>query len=218
MTTSSKRKGAAKKRPTRAQRVRIERRAKQRSTIAIVLVVVLVAGVGVALALSGGSDDGGTPSAVSRVSIERSLDAGPLKDGDEAPSFSAPGLAGRTVSWDPGAPTVLTVWAPWCPHCQKELPVLADVTAEFPGVELVSVATAIGEQPSRYSPESYMAERGLSFPVAIDDAENTLARGLGVVGFPTMYVVDADGTVRGSASGEPSEDDLRALIAEISQA
>ncbi|MEX0753746.1 MAG: TlpA disulfide reductase family protein [Actinomycetota bacterium] len=216
MANPSKRRGAG-KRPSKSQRVQLERRAKQRRAIAIVLVVALIAGVGVALLAYGGNDDEGTPSAAGSVSIDRP-DAGPLEDGDEAPSFSAPGLNGGEVTWNPGTPTVLVVWAPWCPHCQEELPVLADVTAGFPDVELVSIATAIGAQPSTYSPQSYMAEHRLSFPVAIDDAEGTLARGLGVVGFPTLYTIDADGFVRGSASGEPSEDELRALIGQIGEA
>jgi hypothetical protein len=60
-----------------------------------------------------------------------------------------------------------------------------------------------------------MQDKGLTFPVALDDARETLGRGLGIQGYPTLYAVDADGIVQGSASGEPSEDDLRALIGEI---
>ncbi len=220
MATSSTRKARKpsrpkQKRPTKAQRAALERRTRQRRTIATVLVVALLATVAYAVIRSGDASDGGTPSAAGRVSIERAPDAGPLVQGDEMPSFSAPGIDGSDVSWSAGEPTVVAVWAPWCPHCQKELPVVADVAAEFPEVELVSVATSIGDQPSEYTPQSYMQEKGLSFPVALDDAEDTLGRGLGIEGFPTLYVVDADGVVRGSASGEPSEEDLRTLIGSV---
>jgi thiol-disulfide isomerase/thioredoxin len=131
------------------------------------------------------------------------------------PSFRAPGVSGGPVAWSPGSPTAVAVWAPWCPHCQEELPVVAEVVAEYPGLELVSVATAIGDQPSRYTPASYMLERGLSFPVALDDARDTIGSGLGITGFPTLYVVDADGIVRAAASGEIAPDGLREMFAQV---
>ena len=61
-----------------------------------------------------------------------------------------------------------------------------------------------------------MADHGLSFPIAVDDDQGTIARALGVPGFPMLYFVASDGTVRFAASGEVDEatlvGDLEALL------
>jgi thiol-disulfide isomerase/thioredoxin len=105
---------------------------------------------------------------------------------------------------------VLAVWAPWCPHCQAELPVLAAVTTEFPKVSLVSVATAV--DPSGPTPMQYMQATGLDFPVALDDSAGTLAQAFGIRGFPTIFFVGADGSIRAVHEGEMSAADLRSVL------
>ena len=139
-----------------------------------------------------------------------------LAEGDEVPSFSLPALDGGLLKWSDyvGHPTVLAVWAPWCPHCQKELPVLADAVAGSAEVRMVSVATAIDQAP--HPPiEGYMADHGLTFPVGLDDANDTLGRGLGVSAFPTVYFVGADGRVMHATVGEIRSDELRAILAKL---
>ena len=55
----------------------------------------------------------------------------------------------------------------------------------------------------------------MTLTTAVDDASGTLAQGLGVTGFPTVYYVDAPGTVVSVTVGElPAgaiEDNLDAL-------
>src|SRR3972149_6681513 len=97
----------------------------------VAVIVISVLAVAVVGRLNKG---GGTPIAAGNVSADPPH-AGPLQAGEQVPDFSAPGLDGTRISWDDyrGAPTVLAVWASWCPHCQKELPVLARVADEYPG-------------------------------------------------------------------------------------
>ena len=136
-----------------------------------------------------------------------------LAIGEAVPGFSAPDLAGGTIAWSDyvGTPTVLAVWAPWCPHCQAELPVLAQVVQQFPDVNLVSVATAVGEYPGP-SPAEYMQSKGLSFPVALDDANYTLAQAFGIQAFPTIFFVGADGMVQQAYEGETPSTELQQAI------
>ena len=84
---------------------------------------------------------------------------------------------------------------------------LGDISREYPSVKVLSVVTAIGMQPGP-SPESFMREHDLRFPAAVDDADGTLASSLGVSGFPTIYFVNADGTVAATMVGEPAGTDL----------
>jgi len=190
-----------------------ERRAKQRRVWIVVAALVVAAVIG-AILLSGGDDGSVPPSSApaDAVSIDRA--SGPeLAPGDEVPGFSAPGLDGGTVSWTDsrGTPTVLVVWASWCPHCQAELPVLVPAVQARDGVGLVSVTTAIGENPGP-TPEEFLADEGLTLTTAVDDADLTLMRGLGVSSFPTVYYVGADGAVVAVSVGESSADTIDANL------
>lgn len=188
----------------------------RRSTAAIwigLVALVVVLGVAALALTAPGSDptvaspsDGGSASSLpagGEVSIEGPALTAPVPDGESIPDWSAPTLDGGTFTWAerPEGPTVLAVWAPWCPHCQAELPRLAAAAEDHPGVSLITLATAV-DLSSGPSPQEYMDSEGLSFPVALDDERSTVAAGLGVQGFPTTYFVDAGGRVIVSASGE----------------
>ena len=212
-TKSKQRQG----RQTKAERRHEQKRrgARQRALWIGVGALVLVAIVGAMLLGGGGNgDDGGFTgaSAPAAVSIDRAPGA-QLAVGEEVPSFAAPGLDGGTVSWDDyrGDPTVLIVWASWCPHCQAELPVLVPAAQAREGIEVVSVTTAIGQSPGQ-TPPGFLADEGLTLTTAVDDAQSTLMQGLGVGSFPTVYYVGPDGAVVNVAVGETSEADIEANL------
>jgi len=165
------------------------------SVAAVVLVAVLVT--------SGGGGSVGEPAPPGTVSITRASGP-PLEPGEAVPDWSAPALDGSgRIRWSDlvGTPTVLTVWAPWCPHCQAELPRLVQALAQHPRVDLVTISTAV-ERSTAFTSQGYLDSVGLDIPVAIDDANLTLHEGFGVAGFPTVYFVNADGTVQRYAEGE----------------
>lgn len=203
-------------RQTKAQRRREqEQRAVRQRTVWVVVGVVAALAIVGALLLSGGDDGGGTTTTTAApadaVSIEPA--AGPVQVGDRIPEFSAPGLDGGTVSWSDveGAPTVLVVWASWCPHCQAELPILVPATQAREGVELVSITTAIGQNPGP-TPQEFLTDEGLTLTTAVDDTAGTLMQGLGVSSFPTVYYVGADGTVENVTVGESPEGAIEANL------
>lgn len=183
--------------------------------IGVVAVVLVVA----AVVFSGGSSssgDGGQPSPDGSVTIAANTGQ-PLQAGQAIPEFSAPALTGGgTVAWKDyvGKPTVLAIWAPWCPHCQVELPRLSAAVAGHPTIQLVTVTTALrpGEPPS---PLQYMTDNGLSFPVAVDDGNTTIMKGLGVTSFPTTYYVDSSGNVVQSTTGEVDTAQLEQLLTQL---
>jgi thiol-disulfide isomerase/thioredoxin len=133
-----------------------------------------------------------------------------LAIGAAVPDFMAPRLGGGVVSWRDrsGEPSVLVVWASWCPHCQRLLPLLVRVARDYPTVRMLTVTTSIGRHGGP-SPSEFVARYGVVFPVALDDADNTLARALGVFRYPTVYWVGCDGLVQGMSEGEAAEAALR---------
>ena len=134
----------------------------------------------------------------------------PLAAGDPVPAFVTPRLGGGVVRWRDrdGSPTVLVVWASWCPHCQRLLPPLIRVARDFPAVQVLTVTTSIGRYAGP-SPQEFVEQHGLAAPVALDDSANTLARALGVVRYPTVYWVGRDGAVRAVSEGEATDVALR---------
>jgi len=202
---------------SKAERREAERRKSQRNRIIVGLAVVAVVVVVGAIALSGGNDGGGGtgPATAGDVTIDRA--SGPqLQIGDTIPAFTAPMLGGGTMTWDDylGTPTVLAIWAPWCPHCQAELPRLSAGVDGHPGVQMVSVATAIDQQPGP-TPEEYLASEGLTFPVGVDDANGTILQGMGVQSFPTTYYVDPSGKVMNVTVGEVPPDQLQQILDDL---
>lgn len=213
-------------RPTKGERKReralaraeVERRRQRRQLryglggLALVVVVVL----SVIVLMGGGSGRRPTASEAGPVVAGGPPRDRPLRTGDPVPAFEAPGLAGGTVAWSDyvGRPAVLAVWASWCPHCQVELPVLDRVMRDFPNVGFVTVVTSIGVQPGP-TPEEYLRQQGLDFPVAVDDARGTLGAALGIQAFPTLYFVGPDGTVVAEMEGEVDAATLRSAISSL---
>ena len=128
--------------------------------IAGVVVLVAVA-VGVGLLASRDAEQAQTDvPQVSDVSIE----GAPLPrfEGEEpdpamemrAPAFAATSFDGTEVSVLPGDGTakIIGFFAHWCPHCQRELPRIADWMAnnQLPtGVEVIAVSTAVESRQSQ---------------------------------------------------------------------
>ncbi len=199
----------------RATSARLERRRRALRTglggLSLAVVVVLAVVV-----LMGAGRTGPVGSDAAAVRVDGPPRDRPLRRGDPVPSFSAPGLFGGTVAWsdDAGRPAVLAVWASWCPHCQAELPVLDRVMRDFPGVGFVTVTTAIGAAPGP-TPEEYLRQQDLDFPVAVDDARGTLGAALGIQAFPTLYFVGSDGRVVAEMEGEVDEATLRGMVSAL---
>ena len=183
----------------------------------IVGVVALVAvAVGVGFLASRDAEERARDSdapQVSDVNIEgESL---PAFDGQEpdpamerlAPAFAATTFDGVEVSVLPGDGTakVIGFFAHWCPHCQRELPRMADWMAanELPaGVEVIAVSTAVDSTRGNYPPSAWFAEEQWTAVAVRDSESNEISQAYGLSGFPYMVGVDAGGRVVARVSGE----------------
>lgn len=183
-----------------------------RAVLVPVTALALIAGVAV-LARTGPPAPA-EPRPAAQVAVEGQARTGPLQPGEALPAFRAPALGGGTVAWPDTTgerPTVVVGWAPWCPHCQAELPRLVRVAAEHPDVRVLTVATALDQAPGP-APEQVAERTGLRSPTAIDDADSTLGLALGITSFPTLYLVGSDGVVLHTAQGEVDEQALEAAF------
>jgi len=132
-----------------------------------------------------------------------------------APAFSLPGVVDEEsvirLSDHRGVPVVLNFWASWCAPCRREMPVLAQVSAELSGrVDFVG----IDHQDRREDALELLRETGVSYPTAFDQSGGT-ARDYELRGLPTTVFIDADGRVLATSLGELTESELRSAILEL---
>jgi cytochrome c biogenesis protein CcmG, thiol:disulfide interchange protein DsbE len=216
---------------------RPEKKGASRSTLLIVLGVAaaVVIALVVAVAATGGDDDatvtagGAVPTgagtsptqavAVSGDALPPFADQNP----DPAVGLVAPTIGGATfdgssVSLQPGdgRRKFVLVVAHWCPHCQREIPVVADWIADgkLPAdMDVVVVSTSVDPAGGNFPPQDWLAEEGWPFPVIADSGGLQAAQALGTQSFPYLVVLDAEGKVTARASGGQDSGSLDALAA-----
>jgi thiol-disulfide isomerase/thioredoxin len=135
--------------------------------------------------------------------------------GMPAPEVRGSDFTGKQVAIaKDGRPKVIFFIAHWCPHCQREVPLIqAWVSAGGvpSGVELISVATSIDPSRPNYPPDAWLAREGWTVPV-IADPTNSVAGAYGLPAFPYWVFVGPDGNVRARAVGELTTDNLKTVI------
>jgi thiol-disulfide isomerase/thioredoxin len=216
-TTSTKPTKRQRQRAAAEARAVARRREQQRKTLARTLAALAAVAVVAVTAVIVTREAGTGPSGTDAVEFAGVPRAELPTAGEAVPDFSAPALqGGGRVTWSDlvGTPTVLAIWAPWCPACQEELPILDEVVKETPGVQMITIVTAIGDRPGP-TPEGYLADHGLSFPAAVDDADGTIAHGFGLTSFPSVMFVDSSGTVVRSDVGVIPEDSVRETVTSL---
>jgi len=119
---------------------------------------------------------------------------------EEAEDFTLKTLKGGTVSLKDyrGRLIFLNFWATWCGPCRAEMPSMQRLWEEFKEEDFVILAIDIQEESKLVS--SFMNERGLSFPVLLDE-KGKVARSYGIRGIPTTFFLNPEGEIIGKAVG-----------------
>ncbi len=111
-----------------------------------------------------------------------------------------------------GRAKLVVFLAHWCPHCQREVPIVQEWmdAGNLPdGVDLVSVATAIDATRPNFPPDAWLEREGWTAPVIVD-ATGEIADRFGLSAFPFWVMVDNQGRVAARVSGvlEPAQLDV----------
>jgi thiol-disulfide isomerase/thioredoxin len=194
-----------------------------------VVIVVVVAAVIAVLASRGGdsSDDAASPTAstiggygtvkVDGAPLDPPPDSGTDPEiGKPVPTVSGADYLGAPVAIEPGkhGPMMVVVMAHWCPHCNREIPLLVDwkKSGQVPdGLQVVGVSTAAASNSPNWPPSEWVQKIGWDWPVIADDQQQTAAVALGTPGYPYLLFVDADGNVMARTSGEQPIADVQKL-------
>jgi len=117
-----------------------------------------------------------------------------------------------------GSPKLLVFLAHWCPHCQREAPLLVAWLRQGGGPKGVTVyGVASGTRPDypNYPPSAWLRKEGWPRPLLADDDRGTAGAAVGLSGYPFFVLADAAGRVVERRSGEMAIPDLERLLTRV---
>ena len=128
------------------------------------------------------------------------------------PPIALTSIDGTPVKLDDfkGKPTVVNLWATWCPPCVREMPVLQQAQVDHPAVNFVFVNA--GEPAGRV--HAWLQTRKLPLKNVLLDSTNQTTAHFKTPGLPTTLFFDAGGVLVSVRVGEVS----RATLMERLQA
>ena len=135
-----------------------------------------------------------------------------------APVLTGKGFTGNVVTTEStGTPTLLVFLAHWCPHCQREVPLLVEweKSGNMPaGIDILAIATGTDTANPNYPPSEWLVRENFpaTWPVLADSADKVGADAFGLGGYPYFVLVGGDGKVLWRSSGEVPMDELTATI------
>ena len=132
------------------------------------------------------------------------------------PQLALPTMDGTTVALSSyeGRPTVVNLWATWCPPCQREMPMLHAAQRSRPDVNFVFLNQ--GESAQQVS--AYLRKSGLALQNVLLDGRGAAGAALGHRALPTTLFFDARGRLVDTRLGELSEASLVERLASLSSA
>lgn len=125
-----------------------------------------------------------------------------IETGDRrAPAFAYAALDGGTIASEDlrGRVVLVNFWATWCPPCRVEMPLLQAMYDRHRERGLVVIGFSVDTDPPERV-RAFLAERGVTYPVAIVDDDAAQAFG-GVEGYPMSFLLDREGRIRHRALG-----------------
>jgi len=191
----------------------------------IIAAVIVVAGI-IAVAATTGSNDNNVdgleqthPVTVTGTALPAFADTSQDPAiGTTAPTLTGASFDGTPLAVEPGTPTLVVFLAHWCPHCQREVPVLTDWAADGgvpAGVDVVGIATSTTSQRPSYPPSAWLEREQFPFAVIADSATYDAATAYGLTSYPYFVALDSQGRVVARASGEIDPDALTAMLANL---
>ena len=103
-----------------------------------------------------------------------------------------------------GKPTVINLWATWCPPCRREMPVLEQAQRDHAEVHFVF----LNQKESARQVEGFLRGSRLTLHNVLLDPKGEAGARFGVTAFPTTLFFDASGRLVDQRLGELSKASL----------
>lgn len=225
--------------PTRAQRRAAGREPEPTGSASrwlLPVAAVILLGVGGLAWFLGQGGPGATSSAAPSAGASSSSEAaaGPPVIAGTLPMFASPtadpavGMAapvvgghddqGAAVAIEPTGRVQMVIFAAhWCPHCQREIPLIQAWVNDgrLPAdVDIVTVSTGIDSTAPNYPPEAWFEREGWTAPVIVDET-NSVATAYGLASYPFFVILDGSGDVFARFVGEIPTSDLERILTSV---
>ena len=134
--------------------------------------------------------------------------------GGSLPALRLQAVTGETVALTVfhGKPTVVNLWATWCPPCRREMPVLQAAQADRPDVNFVF----LNQGEAAVQVQSYLNGQKIVLQNVLLDARGEAATQLSHRALPTTLFFDASGRLIDTRVGELSRATLAQRLAALS--
>ena len=111
----------------------------------------------------------------------------------------------------PGKPTVVNLWASWCPPCRREMPLLAKAQLQHGDVTFVFANQGEGA----FQVDDYLATEKLSLSNVLLDPGKSLGQRAGSAALPITLFFDAEGRLLYSHWGGITENSLNDRLSKL---
>ncbi len=111
-----------------------------------------------------------------------------------------------------GKPTVINLWASWCPPCHREMPVLHQAQQDYPDIHFVMLNQ--GETPDTV--QDYLRQYRFNFQHVLFDPQGDMATQMNMYGLPSTLFFNAQGQLAHRHMGELTQPMLRRYINDLS--
>lgn len=169
-------------------------------------VIALLAALATYVVLEGG-DDGEQAGADDTVVLD--LDGNVTVDKDSVTFQTYEGEEVALASLR-GGPVLVNFFASTCAPCIEEMPALEEIHQEL-GDQVTFLGLAVQDRPE--DALDLVERTGVSYRTALDKRGDVIYA-LGGILLPTTVVLDADGEIVGSHTGELTADEIRTLLTE----
>lgn len=126
----------------------------------------------------------------------------------QAPGFILKDMSGNQVKLADligSKPLVLDFWATWCGACMAELPNVIELNNKYQ--DKITVV-GINLDRSYASAQKYVQEHMIAYPNLFDE-DGKVAKAYGVVGIPTMIIINSQGQI---IKRNASHEDVKGLV------
>jgi thiol-disulfide isomerase/thioredoxin len=129
------------------------------------------------------------------------------------PQLALQSMDGRAVALTGfvGKPTVVNLWASWCPPCRREMPAMQQSQSANPDVNFVFVNQ--GEESKAVA--QYLEQHGLILRNVLLDPQGSVGVALGQGALPITLFFDAEGRLVSTRLGELSSATLSQRLVDI---
>jgi peroxiredoxin len=151
-----------------------------------------------------------SPSAATPPALQGGMTNRMPQAGEAIPDFELPTLDGRLVRLSAlrGSPVVINFWATWCGPCKQEMPLLVEQYNwnKGKGLRVLAIDTLANDNVDDM--RKFAEKFKMNFDVLVDE-KDAVAGGWNVMGLPTTFFVNADGTVARVHVGQLTPDQLK---------